>query len=142
MHVDYELKAKIPEGSDFLVQKFWIGFLLILGACFTFVSIFLMLPFLMGISAFYGYIIFRRSNGSEVIRIDEKSIKAYRNNKIILSLDIDQIVDIDVDSFSTNNVMRGQSMIVFHLLTGDSRSINYVNYEYDDLKALKNRILN
>lgn len=58
MHVDYELKARVPEGSDFLVQKFWIGFFIVLGVIFSFASFFLVLPFLMMVSVFYGYIIF------------------------------------------------------------------------------------
>lgn len=142
MRVNYELKTKNLNKTDFLPQVFWGTFFLLLGMVFAFISIILIFPFLLGVASFYGYIFFRKSNENEMIKIEDNILKAYRGGKVIVSIEVKEIKDIDIDSYSLNAYLRGQTMIVFYFLNGESFSLNYVNYEHDDLVNLKKIILN
>lgn len=52
-------------------------------------------------------------------------------------MDVSNICSVDIDTYSEYKEMRGQTMVVFSLLDGDSWSIKYVNYSYSQLKSLK-----
>ncbi|QEI11602.1 hypothetical protein [Cellvibrio japonicus] len=82
MPVEYELKVKNLDKSELLPQIFWGSLFLLLGVLFSFISIILIFPFLLGVASFYGYIFFRKSNENEMIKIENNILKVYKNNKI------------------------------------------------------------
>jgi hypothetical protein len=99
-------------------------------------------------SVFFGLLCFlffllgltRSSAGVELIYSNEGNINVVKKGRLIWSAAVADIINIDVDSYSPNCRVRGETMIIFYLVGGREYSVFYVNYDVSDLKLLESKI--
>jgi hypothetical protein len=99
-------------------------------------------------SVFFGLLCFlffllglaRSSAGVELIYSTEGNIYVVKNGCLIWSSAVADITHVDVDSYSPNCRVRGETMIVFYLVGGREYSVFYTNYAVSDLRLLESKI--
>lgn len=137
MLVEYELKASRPTHNELLHVWFGATLFLIFMIGMGAMNLVLMFLPLVGVVSLYGYIYVRRSSPEEVIKIRDEKLIALSGGRIKYSVNVRDIKDIDVENYSEYNGVPWQKMIIFHLVNGDSFSLQYNDYKHNELIALK-----
>lgn len=139
MLVNYELKSTKLKKEGYLAKVFLGVFFLILAFLFSFLSVFIMLPFLLlsGVFIFWEHL-FGKVAECEMIKIEDDILSICNNSKVILSVNIQDIEAFDIDTYSPYKYIVAQSAVaILYFRKGESFSISYMSYEYTDLANLK-----
>lgn len=139
--MDAEIKAQKPSLNDLSPQIFFCT-IFCLGSIIALLGN-ILLAFILGfVALIFGMLIFvRTSQPTERTVLSSGVLKVYKGKKLLWSADAHDIASIDIDTYSEYNRMRGQTMIVFYLKSGDSYSIHYTNYSNTDLFKIKSLIV-
>jgi len=148
-NTQFKIEGEQPHVSEVLPMYFGAGFILIL-ALFIFVVEFVrspsipivenliqIFPLIFASIIFYLFSLVRTKAHSERIEIVDGILYVYRKEIRRWFKPIEEIENIDIETFSENLAMRGQTLIVFYIKNGQSWSTSYVNYTEKQLKELK-----
>ncbi len=142
MVADIEIRAKKPELNDLSPQVFFASIFIVTAVVSLFINIFL--SFIFGfVALIFGMLILTRvSQPLERIVVKNGLLIAYRGEKKLWQEYLTELSKIDIDTYSEYECVRGQTMIVFNLNSGDSFSMFYTNYTRADLTRIKNVVDN
>lgn len=136
----FKVEAQKPHVSEVMPQYFTAGFLLVFSIVFLLVDAISTIPILFGALIVYMFSLMRTKADSERIEIIDNVVYVFRKNIRRWHKPIEEIEMLDINTFDEHIAMRGQTMMVFYLKTGESWSTTYVNYSQKQLKDLKHYI--